>query len=240
MSESTSEATMSPRPRTIGIVWLLYFAVGILSALLTKGIVAHGDAAATAHNILAHPALWQAGISVDILANAIYLALTALLYEFFRPVNRTYALMAAFFSVAGCIVQIMVDLLRMAGPVALADAQLTGAFSAQQVNVSTLFGLTMFSRAYFISYPLFALFELTLGYLLLQAAFPKWLGIWWLVSGSAGLLFLWPPLGTPLRTVIIAINLAEFVLPILLLIKGGDASRWRRTFDSSRERVAVA
>ena len=227
MTESTDEVT-TPRPRTVGIVWLVYFAVGILSAVVVKGIVVSGDAAATAHNIVAHPMLWQAGVSIDIVANSIYLALTALLYEFFRPVNRTYALMAAFFSVAGCVVQIMADLLRLAGPVALGDAQLAAAFSVQQLNASTLLGITLFSRAYFISYPLFAMFELTIGYLLLKSAFPKWLGIWWLVSGSAGLLFLWPPLGTPLRAVIIAINLAEFALPILLVIKGGDASRWYR------------
>ena len=228
MAESAREVTMEPRPRTIGIVWLVYFAVGILSAILTKGIVVPGDAATTAHNILAHPSLFQAGISIDLVANAIYLALTALLYEFFRPVNRTYALMAAFFSVAGCVVQIMADLLRMAGPVALGDAQLTTAFGAAQLDAATLLGFTMFSRAYFLSYPLFALFELTVGYLILQTTLPRWLGVWWLLSGTAGLLFLWPPLGTTVRAVVIAINVAEFVLPILLVIKGGESSRWRR------------
>ena len=228
MAESMNEATTAPRPRAIGIVWLLYFAVGILSALLLKGILVKGDGAATAQNILAHQNLFQASVSIDILANAIYLSLTGLLYEFFRPVNRNYALIAAFFSLAGCIVQIMADLLRLAGPVMLGDAQLTAAFSAQQLQASTLLGLTLFSRAYFISYPLFALFELTVGYLILRSALPRWLGIWWLASGTAGLLFLWPPLGTPLRAYIIAINLAEFVLPILLVIKGGDAARWYR------------
>ena len=228
MTEATTDAATQPRPRTIGVVWLLYFAVGILSGVLINGILVKGNAAATAQNILAHASLFQAATSIDIVANAIYLVLTALLYEFFRPVNRNYALIAAFFSLAGCIVQIMADLLRLAGPVMLGDAALTAAFSAQQLQASTLLGLTLFSRAYFISYPLFALFELTIGYLILQTALPRWLGIWWLVSGTAGLLFLWPALGTPLRTYIIAINLAEFVLPILLVIRGGDAARWYR------------
>ena len=228
MTDAAHDVTMEPRPRTVGVVWLAYFGVGILSALLTKGIVVQGDAAATAHNILADPWLFQAGISVDIVANAIYLALTALVYEFFRPVNRTYALIAAFFSVAGCVVQIMADLLRLAGPLALGDAQLAGAFSAQQLDAATQLGFNMFSHAYFLSYPLFGLFELTIGYLILQTTLPRWLGVWWMVSGVAGLLFLWPPLGPTVRTAVIAINLAEFVLPILLVIKGGAPSRWRR------------
>ena len=33
---------------------------------------------------------------------------------------------------------------------------------------------------------------------------------------------------TTVRAVVIAVNLAEFVLPILLVIKGGEATRWRR------------
>ncbi|HEX6627739.1 MAG TPA: DUF4386 domain-containing protein [Gemmatimonadaceae bacterium] len=228
MSGSIIDAPPQPRPRTIGVVWLLYFAVGILSGILIKGILVKGDAAATAQNILAHQSLFQAATSIDIVANAIYLALTALLYEFFRPVNRTYALIAAVFSLAGCIVQIMADLLRLAGPVMLGDTQLAAAFTAPQLQSATLLGLTLFSRAYFISYPLFALFELAIGFLILQSALPRWLGVWWLVSGTAGLLFLWPPLGTPLRAYIIAINLAELALPILLVIKGGDATRWQR------------
>ena len=228
MADPAREVSMEPRPRTIGIVWLVYFAIGTLSALLTKGIVVPGDAATTAHNILANASLFQAGISIDIFANAIYLALTALLYEFFRPVNRTYALMAAFFSLAGCVVQIMADLLRMTGVTALGDAQLTSAFGASQLGAATLLGMTMFSRAYYLSYPLFALFELTIGYLILQTTLPKWLGVWWMISGAAGLLFLWPPLGPMVRGVVLAINIAEFVLPILLIIKGGEAARWRR------------
>lgn len=231
MNEST-EATTPVRPRTIGIVWLVYFAVGISSALLIKGIVVPGNSAATAHNILAHPDLFQAATSIDILANAIYLTLTALLYEFFRPINRTFALIAAFFSLAGCIVQIMADLLRLAGPVMLGDTQLAAAFTTQQLGASTLLALSLFSKAYSISYPLFGLFELAIGYMILQSTLPRWLGVWWMVSGAAGLLFLWPPLGTPFRVAIIAINTAELVLPVLLVVKGGDASRWRRRLPS--------
>lgn len=228
MADSTDDTETGPSPRTVGTVWLVYFAVAILGGVALKGIIVRGDAATTAHNVVAHQALFQAGISIDLIANSIYLALTALVYEFFRPVNRTYALIAAFFSVSGCIVQMMADLLRMAGPVAFGDTQLTAAFSVQQLNAATLLGYVLFSRAYFISYPLFALFELTLGYLMLRSSFPRWLAVWWIITGIAGLLFLWPPLGTPLRNYIVAIDLSELVLPILLVIKGGDAARWRR------------
>ena len=39
MIESSSEVSAQPAPRIIGIVWLAYLAVGIISASLIKGIV---------------------------------------------------------------------------------------------------------------------------------------------------------------------------------------------------------
>ena len=80
--------------------------------------------------------------------------------------------------------------------------------------------------------PLIPGIELAIGYMILQSTLPRWLGVWWMVSGVAGLLFLWPPLGTPLRAIILAINIAELALPVLLVVKGGDASRWRRRLPS--------
>src|SRR6476660_1543151 len=122
------EASSPPSPRTIGWIWVIYFATGILGTLLTRGILVPTDAASTANNILAHATLWRAGFAVDLFANLIYVALTALLFGLFRPVNPTLALMAAFFSLVGCTVQIMGELLRVAPTVALANPQLASAF----------------------------------------------------------------------------------------------------------------
>jgi hypothetical protein len=49
-----------------------------------------------------------------------------------------------------------------------------------------------------------------------------------MVGGVACLLFLWPPLATGLRFVIIPIaGIAELVLMFWLLVKGMDVPRWR-------------
>src|SRR4051812_38506710 len=96
------DASSPPSPRVIGVVWLLYFFLGALGALLTRGIIISTDAASTANNILAHASLYRAGFAVDLFANLIYVALTALLFGFFRRVNPTLALLAAFFSLVGC------------------------------------------------------------------------------------------------------------------------------------------
>src|SRR2546423_11416305 len=90
-----TEAWSPPSPRVIGVVWVLYFLIGALGALLTRGIIVPTDAASTANNILAHASLYRAGYAVDLVANLIYVALTALVFGLFRRGNPTRALLAA-------------------------------------------------------------------------------------------------------------------------------------------------
>ena len=98
----------SPRPtaRTIAVVYLLYFLTGIFGALLMKGLVVPTDALATAQNLLAHESLYRSGWEAGLVANALYIAVTALFYGLLAPVNRSLAMMMAFFSLVGCTIQI--------------------------------------------------------------------------------------------------------------------------------------
>ncbi len=222
------EASSPPSPRTIGWVWVLYFLTGILGTLLTRGIVVSADAASTANNILTHASLYRAGFAVDLVANLIYIALTALLFGLFRPVNPTLALLAAFFSLVGCTVQIMGELLRLAPSVVLANPQLASAFGAQQLQAAALLSVTLYRNVFYIAFVLFACFELVTGVLILRSKFlPRWIGWWWIAGGIGGLTFLWSPLATSIWPLLLAAGAGEFVLPVWLLVKGVDISKWQ-------------
>ncbi len=217
-------ASSPPSARTIGWVWVLYFATGIVGTLLTKGILVPTDAAATANNILTHASLWRAGFAVDLVANLIYIALTALLFGFFRPVNPGLALLAALFSLVGCTVQIVGEVLRLAPSVALATPQLAQAFGAQQLQGAALYSVTLYRNIIYIAFVLFACFELVTGSLILRSTFlPRWIGWWWIAGGIGGLTFLWSPLATSIWPLLLAAGAGEFVLPVWLLVKGADS-----------------
>jgi hypothetical protein len=218
------EASSPPSPRVIGVVWILYFLTGALGALLTRGIIVSTDAASTASNILAHASLYRAGFAVDLVANLIYIGLTALLFGLFRRVNATLALIAALFSLVGCTVQIMGELLRLAPTVVLSNPQLASAFGAHQVQAVALLSVILYRSVFQISFVLFACFELVTGVLILQSKFlPRWLGWWWIAAGTIWLTFLWPPLATSIWPLLIAGGAAELGLPVWLLVRGGDA-----------------
>jgi uncharacterized protein DUF4386 len=198
------------RTRPIGVVYLLFFVWAITAVVLTKGLVVSGDAAATAANILAHETRYRASIAVGLIGNLLYLALTALLYRLFEPVDRTLSLVAALFSVAGCVVQLMAALLEFA-PLELLENSPSAALAS----------LHLYSRTFQISFVCFAAFELVLGYVMIKATFlPRILGVLMMVAGLAWMTFIWPPLATSLFSVIVPVGvLAELAFMGWLLVK---------------------
>jgi hypothetical protein len=223
------EVSPSPTARTIGVVYLLYFLTAVFGSLLMKGVVVPTDAVATAQNLLAHESLYRAGWEVGLVANAIYIAVTALFYGLLAPVNRSLAVMMAFFSLVGCIVQIFGGMLQLAPLTILRDNQLAGAFTITQLQSAALLSFKLYPRVFDISLVLFALFDFLLGYLIYKSTFlPRFIGLWFMIAGVVGLLFLWPPLGTALKYVVIPVGgLAEVVLMLWLIVKGVDVLRWR-------------
>jgi len=221
-------AVVRSRARLTGTVWLAYFAVGILGSVLTRGIVVRGDAVATSTNLLAHATLFQLGSALDLASNCIYIALAVLLYGVFRPVDRNLALLAIAFGLVGCTTQIVGGLLRAAPFVLLTDNQALSALTTQQLQAATLISLRTFSRVFYISFVLFGLFEITLGFLILKSTFlPRWLGWLWIVGGIAAATFLWPPLATKIFPLILALDLGELILAVWLIVKGPAIDGWQ-------------
>jgi hypothetical protein len=213
---------MQPSARTIGVIYLLYFLTGIFGALLVRGIVVPMDAAATATHILAHQSLYRAGFAVDLVANVIYIALTAFFYELFRPVNRAVSLIAAFCSLAGCTVQIMGELLRIAPLVVLKNEHLAALYSAQQLQAVALLSLSLQTETLRIAFLVFAVFDIVIGYLIVRSTYvPSILGWLMIVGGTGGLSLLWPPLAVALHNVILPVaGLAELMLMLWLIVRG--------------------
>jgi hypothetical protein len=72
-----------------GAVYLGYFLTAVLAQVLARRkLVGFGEA-------------------LNVIANALYIVLTLLLYFMFRPVNRTVSLLAALCSVAGCAIALL-------------------------------------------------------------------------------------------------------------------------------------
>jgi len=205
---------LSPSSRRIGFVYLAYFFAAFGSALAIKGITVPGDPAATTTNILAHDTAFRAGHAIDIAANLIYITLAALFYGYFRPVNRTLSLLAAFFALVGCAVQLVSGLLQIAPLTLLPDNP-----------AAALIALKLHGQSFHISLVLFAMYDLIIGWLVLKSnVLPRALGIVLMVAGAGWFTFIWPPLASELAPVVLPFGaLAEIALMLWLIVKNPEA-----------------
>ena len=89
VTEWTAEASLRFKARIAGVFYLLNFLTGGVAVFVSERLVVSGDAAATATNILAHEPLFRSGFAAYLLVVASYVAVTALFYDLFKPVNRS-------------------------------------------------------------------------------------------------------------------------------------------------------
>lgn len=86
MKQWIRDGSSPPRARITGAIYLLYFLTATLGQLLgNRGLVVYSNA-------------------INIISIVCYLVVTLLLYALFEPVSRGLSLLAALFSLAGCIV----------------------------------------------------------------------------------------------------------------------------------------
>jgi len=105
--ERIAEASPRFKARIAGVFYSLTFLTGGFALFIGGRLVVSGDAAATATNILAHEPLFRLGFAADLIATACYIAVTLLLYYIFKPVDRSLSLLAAFFSLVGCVIGVL-------------------------------------------------------------------------------------------------------------------------------------
>ncbi|MGA7926633.1 MAG: DUF4386 domain-containing protein [Candidatus Sulfotelmatobacter sp.] len=227
--EGIAEASPRRGARITGVVYLFYFLTAVFGALFLKGLVVDGDAAATANNILAHQPLFRLGLATGLIATACYVALTALFYDLFEPVNRTLSLVAAFFSLVGCAILAFSSLFQLAALVVLGGGQYLSVFTVEQLRALAVLFLELYGQGVSICFVFFGVYCLLIGCLIVKSTFlPRILGVLMAFAGLGWLTFLSPPLASYLSPYILVLGfLAELALMLWLLVMGVNVQRWK-------------
>src|SRR5580700_2139930 len=229
MLQRNAEASPRPRARITGVVYLLYFLTAILGEFFMRGLVVSGDAAATANNILAHQPLFRLGLATGLIATACYVAVTALFYDLFKPVNRSLSLLAAFFSLVGCAILAFATVFQLAPLVVLGGGQYLSVFKVEELRALGCLSLELYGQAVNICFVFFGVYCLLIGYLIDRKSFlPRILGVLMAFAGLGWLTFLAPPLANYLSPYILVLGfLAELALMLWLLVMGVNVQRWK-------------
>jgi hypothetical protein len=222
----------SPRltARITGAFYLLAILTGIFAqGFVSERLVVHGDAAATATNILTHRSLFELGFTVYLIEMACQIAITALFYDFLKPAGRSVSLVAAFLGLAGCIIKTFSRLFYIVPLFILGGAHYISVFSTEQLQALALLFLRVNDHGAAIALAFFGFYALLTGYLIVRSTFlPRILGVLSIVGGLGWLTFLYQPLGYRLFTYLAAFGLlGAGALIVWLLVFGVNEQRWK-------------
>lgn len=234
MNEQNS--TFSPQiyARIGGVLYLIIIVAGGLGEMFIRnGIIVPGDAAATAHSLLASSSLWRIGLAGDLLQHVCDVGLALVLYVLLRPVNRNIALLALLFDVVAVSVFVANKLNLMLPLFLLEDAKYLGAFTPEQLQALSYVAIRAHDRGFGIGLIFFGCECIVLGWLIFHSGYlPKFLGLLMPVAGTCYLinsfaLILAPKLASALfPAIMLPCFIGELSLCLWLLLKGVDAAKW--------------
>src|ERR1700730_2330810 len=234
MSVSTAVMTQplrqtSPRAtaRVMGVFEALEGTTSAFGQVFVMGkVVVHGDAAATAGNILANDGLFRLGFASSVLGVAFHIACALLFYHLFKPVSRTLSLLATFIILVGSAMQALTAFFYLTPLLVLQSGHSLSGLNTPQLALALI---NLNGLAFEIDLIFFGFWCVLAGYPILRShLMSRILGALLMLDRIGWALYLWPPPATYLFPAIaVAAGLAEAPLQFWLIVFGVNPQRWR-------------
>jgi hypothetical protein len=238
MIDHTVETSPRLKARIAGGLYLSGV-LNLFAGAVVSRLVVNGDAAATAYNILAHETSYRLAFAADIITVPCYIAVTALFYDLFKSVNRSLALLAAFFGLAGSTMWALNDFFYLGPLVVLGGPH--SSTGADQLQVLALMFLNLHASGSNIVMVAFGFHVILIGYLIFKSTFlPRILGVWLAIAGLCYLTngfanFLSPEFAAHLLPYILIPGAVEILLALWLFVMGVNVERWKEQASTAVE-----
>lgn len=173
--------------RLAGLLYLVIAVFGAFSiGYVPSVVVAAGDAATTAGNLLGNLGLFRMGIVADIVVMVAEVALTAMLYVMFKPVSPTLSKIAAYSRLSMVLIMAINLGVHITPVLLLSEASYLSAFPADQLQAASMVLFDVHQFGIYIWQLFFALHLVALSYMIINSElFPRTLG-WMMLVGSGG------------------------------------------------------
>lgn len=221
--------------RTVGVLYLILFALGPLAFLIGKSeLFDSADAAASFIHFVESESAVRMGMTAEALVVVIEIVASAMLYVLFRAVSRHLSMAAMLARFGQAVIQ-GVNLLWGALALTLAGgAGYLAAFEQAQLDGLTQMFLDTNGFMIHVWGIFFGVHLVLLGWLVAASGFmPRWLG-WLLVMGAVGYLaegfgaIVAPGQADLLATLVLVLAIpAELAFTVWLVWKGVDEEAWQ-------------
>jgi hypothetical protein len=229
MTIGTIDESQRKAAKVVGFAYLIALPPAIFAEFYVRGqLIASGDAAQTARNIMAHERLFRLGTASNLTVFAVNVVLIMALYVVLVPVHRYLSLLAAGWGLVETAILVVVtlsdfDVLRI-----LSGADYLHAFDTNQLQGLARLSLSAHGAAYNVGLVLAGLRSTAFCYLWFQSRFiPRGLAAWGmlasvLMGASAFAFIIFPELTKVVPVAIYGapIFLFELTMGFWLLLKG--------------------
>lgn len=158
--------------RVAGAAYIITGATAVFAEFFVRStLIAGGDAARTANNIVANAQLFRVGIVCDLLTWAGVIVLNLALFELLAPVHRSLALLAAFWRLAEASVYGAITVSSFLVLALLTGPDYVQAFEPHQLQALARLLLGAHSSGYVIGMVFFGFGGTTYGYLLVRSRY---------------------------------------------------------------------
>ena len=216
-----------------GALYLVIILLGVFSEGFVNSKLMAGDAATTAHNILASAGLWRLGTAANLLVVLCAVPLLWIEFQLLKPVSKSLAMLGLLLNVVSLAVEAVSKLFQLLVLPILQSADYLQAWGSVRVALLANLALKTHDIAFNIALIFFGLTCLVNGDLIITSSFlPAVLGVLMLVAGAAYLVGCLAALFAPaladklIPAVLLPPLVGELSLCLWLLIKGVDAPRW--------------
>jgi hypothetical protein len=213
--------------RVAGLLYVLISIPGFYGLVyVPSALIVHGNAAATAHNILASPTFFRSGMVADLICHALFILVALALYRLLKGVDRTLAALMVILLVVQVPLAFVAEVGRLNALKLLDGAGPAAAFSEAQRNALMMVSLSSYSNGMLVDEIFMGLWLFPLGLLIFRSDFlPRFLGVLLFLAGLAYVAesitwLLVPAYGDLVSRFASPVRALELVTPLWLLIVG--------------------
>jgi hypothetical protein len=176
--------------RIAGAIYTSMVFVGPFSLIYVPNkLIVHGDATATAANVLAHQTLFGFGIMADMAGAVIFISLAVALYRLLSGISVPWALLMVGFAFVSAAVGFVDTLNNIAALHLFRGGEFLSVFDQTQRNSLGMFFLRLHTQGIFMNEVFWGLWLFPFGLLVYRSGFlPRWIGVWLMINCFAYLI----------------------------------------------------
>ncbi|PYV52720.1 MAG: DUF4386 domain-containing protein [Acidobacteria bacterium] len=213
--------------RFAGLLYVLVSIVGFFAmGYVPNKLIVHGNAAATANNILASETLFRLGIAGALIGQAGFILVALALYDLLKGVNQRHASLMVLLIVVSVPIAFLNELNSIAALVLMRGSDFLSILEKPQRDALAMLFLKLHGQGFVVSELFWGLWLFPLGLLVYRSRFlPRFLGVWLVFAGFAWVILslmgiLLPQYQDKVNTFLQPAIVGEIAFMLWLLIRG--------------------